>query len=136
MRFIIPLTKNPFDTRSNKDNLHRNMQYDALWTMNLMNGFLIRFPNKDLGAKMYRTAQSGASSPMPMIIIILYAICWRRNPGNPSYQIEASNCWQWACATNYKTENDENQSGYAMPHDPKSDWVIKLHIIVKYVSCM
>lgn len=33
-------------------NLHRNVKYDALWQMNLMNGFLIVCPSEERGARM------------------------------------------------------------------------------------
>lgn len=45
-------------------NLHRNVKYEALWQMNLMNGFRIVWPILECGAIMYVIENNGKSIPV------------------------------------------------------------------------
>lgn len=110
--------------------LHRNVKYDALWHMNLINGFLIVWPNDECGAMMYENENRGNIMPAQMgwkiakivnsisdIFVHLFyspilqissdcsAMFFLRKPGSPSYQMEASSCCTFGWLTNCNSEN-------------------------------
>lgn len=66
-----------------------------------MKGFLRVCPREEWGAKMYMREKKGNSIPILTISIPCRIIFFRRKPGRPSYQIDASSCWTLGCATNY-----------------------------------
>jgi hypothetical protein len=43
--------------------LHKNVKYDALWQINLINGFLIVCPKLECGAMMYANEKKGNIMP-------------------------------------------------------------------------
>ena len=45
------------------EHLHKNVKYDALWQMNLMNGLRIVWPSDECGAMMYEKENSGNMMP-------------------------------------------------------------------------
>ncbi len=60
----------------------------------------MNWPNVEKGAKMYARDKIGNKMPIIANCIVWMTIFLRLNPGNPSYQIEANNCWTLACAQN------------------------------------
>lgn len=61
--------------------LHKNVKYDALWQMNLMNGFLIVWPILECGAMIYVIENSGKRMP---------AVCAERQRRARNEDIEKS----------------------------------------------
>ena len=45
-------------------NLHKNVKYDALWHINLINGFLIVCPKDECGARMQANEKNGNIMPV------------------------------------------------------------------------
>lgn len=60
--------------------------------MNLTNGLFMKPPNLEFGAIRWRVQYNGNIIPILATWSAWPIILFLRNPGNPSYQIEASNC--------------------------------------------
>lgn len=108
------------------------MKYDAEWQMNLINGFLIVWPTILWGAMMYAMLKNGKRMPILIISSAWRNIFFLRNPGRPSYQIDANSCCTLGCATNWK------YPGNAILTDSfgSCDWenVIASHVIRIWIA--
>lgn len=67
-----------------------------------MNGFFSVCPYELVGIIMYISDQKGKETAMRTISITWRSVFLHRNPGRPSYQIDANSCWTLGWVTNYK----------------------------------
>jgi hypothetical protein len=66
-----------------------------------MNGFFSVCPYELVGTIMYISDQKGKETAMRTIPRTWNRVFLHRNPGRPSYQIDANSCWTLGWATNY-----------------------------------
>jgi hypothetical protein len=72
--------------------------------MNFMKGDRISLPSLVRGKRRYVAANTGIEVMMARQSSTLAKLPRRLQMGNPSYQMDVSNCWQCGCATNYETK--------------------------------
>lgn len=66
-----------------------------------MNGFFSACPYELVGTIMYISDQKGKETAMRTISRTWNSVFLYRNPGRPSYQIDANSCWTLGWVTNY-----------------------------------
>jgi hypothetical protein len=78
-----------------------------------MKGFFSVCPCELVGAIMYIREKMGNETAMRTVSRNWKNMFLRRNPGRPSYQIDARSCWTFGWVTNYKRNmreiNNSNQ---------------------------
>lgn len=83
-----------------KMHLLKKNAYEEEWQTNFINGFFISWPILESGFNMYIEPYIANIAPSFPTSIICLTILFRRNPGKPSYQMAANNCWTFGWATN------------------------------------